>query len=93
MSFSFSAVGTLDDVRKQLAAADLTHGGEAAEAARNLISDKVLALVEPTPPHPSQEKRFVVDASGHIDGNAASLTVSVRTHWVPASDEGTPEGD
>lgn len=80
MSFSLTAVGTLDDVRQQLADADIVHGGDLAEAARTLATE-ALAGVEPTA-FPGQEKRFVVEASGHKDANATSLTASVRTVWV-----------
>lgn len=81
MSFSLTAVGTLDEVRQQLAAVDLTHGGDVAEAVRDLVADKALAGVEANG-FPGQEKRFVVEASGHNDVNASSLTLSVRTVWV-----------
>lgn len=84
MSFLLSAVGTLDDVRQQLAAADLKHGGDLAEAARTLVTEAV-ADVDPKPTYPGQEKRFVVEASGHKDANATSLNVSVRTFWVPVA--------
>lgn len=85
MSFSFTAVGTLDDVRQQLGAVDLKHGGDLAEAARTLVTEAV-ADVDPATTHAGHEKRFVVEASGHKDANATSLTVSVRTFWVPVAD-------
>ena len=84
MSFSLTAVGTLDDVRQQLTTVDLKHGGDLAEAARTLVTEAV-ADVEPNA-HSGHEKRFVVEASGHKDANATSLTVSVRTVWVPVAD-------
>lgn len=87
MSFSFTAAGTIDDVRKQVAAVDLKHGGDLAEAARTLITEAV-AGVEPSD-YPGQEKRFIVEANGHKDANASNLTVSVRTLfvWVPDTTE------
>lgn len=84
MSFSLSAVGTLDDIRQQLTAADLKHGGDLAEAARTLVTEAV-ADVDTTTTYPGSEKRFVVEASGHKDANTTSLTVSVRTFWVPVA--------
>lgn len=80
MSFSLTAVGTLDDVRQQLADADIAHGGDLAEAARTLLAEAVSGVEANA--YPGQEKRFVVEASGHKDANATSLTAAVRTVWV-----------
>lgn len=87
MSFSFTAVGTVDDVRQQLATVDLKHGGDLAEAARTLVTEAVAGVDGGV--YPGQEKRFVVEASGHKDANASSLTISVRTVfvWVPETAE------
>lgn len=85
MSFSFASVGTLDDVRTQLAAVDLKHGGDFAEAARTLATEAVTD-VDSSTTHAGHEKRFLVEASGHKDANATSLSLSVRTFWVPVSD-------
>jgi len=85
MSFSFTSVGTLDDVRQQLAAVDLKHGGDFAEAARTLATEAV-ADVDTKTTAAGHEKRFVVEASGHKDANTTSLNLSVRTFWVPVAD-------
>lgn len=81
MSFSFTGVGTLDDVRAQLAAVDLKHGGDVAEGVRTLVTEKVLAGVG-SDAHDGYEKRFVVRASGHTDAYATSLNLTVETVLV-----------
>lgn len=86
MSFSLTAVGTLDDVRQQLAVVDLKHGGDVAEATRALVAEKVLAGVGPEV-HAGYEKRFVVKASGHADAYATSLNLTVETVIVAVGNQ------
>lgn len=92
MTFSFSAMGSTDDVRGQLGALDLQYGGQLADDVRALVTEAV-ADIQPTG-YSGQKPRFLVEASGHADQHSVSLTVSVRTLFVqvpkdPADDEAT----
>jgi hypothetical protein len=83
MTFSIQAAGTADEVRKQLAAIDLTYGGDLGVAVKSFLANEALAGVSESelPDHP--RPMFVVDANGHSDAHNLSLNITVRPIWVP----------
>lgn len=91
MSFSFTAAGTVDQVRAQLDAAQL-HGGDTSQA------DKVRAFLLsevdewPKTEFPRQVAGLIVEASGHHDATHRSVTLSMRTLWLPTAETTTAEG-
>ena len=80
MSFSFSALGTKEEVIAQLEASRL-YGNKIGEDAKKLIVD---ALSEDnTGNSPGWEYRYVVQAHGHSGGGSPlQLTLSLATHNV-----------
>lgn len=90
MSFAFTAAGTTDQVREQLAAAQL-HGGDTSQA------DKVLAFLLsevdawPKCSFPGKVAGLIVEASGHHDTAHRSVSVSMRTLWLPVAETTTAE--
>lgn len=89
MSFSFAALGSADEVTKQLTDADISYGGQVAESIRSAV---LQALGSVTPyTDSSHDTRFIVEASGHADSNTVNLTVSVRTLFVQVPDDGDEE--
>jgi hypothetical protein len=84
VTFSLSAVGTADQVRKQLDAADLTHSGDLGLTVRSFLAEEVLGSISGHSSHPSHVLNFVVEASGHGDQSSLNLNITVRPMWVPA---------
>lgn len=85
MSFSFSAMGTRDEVLAQLALSDPS-GNKVGEAARDLVAAALEAEVY-RPAGPGWEYRFIVEASGHSGGGSPlSLNLTVRPVFVRAAD-------
>lgn len=94
MSFSFAAVGTKDEVARQLKKVPLTVG----EDRFNEFGADLRALLvkhfdaETASAGPGYEYRYAVKANGHGGGNSALyVQLSVDTHWVPADEPETAE--
>lgn len=81
MSFSFSAVGTKEEVIAQLAKIDV-YGNDVGEAAKTLVSDSLGK--ENVQPYSGYEYKYTVTANGHSGGGSPlSLNLSVVGHYVP----------
>lgn len=98
MSFSFSAVGTKEEVAAQLGAANITAG----EDRFNLVALDLRDLLvkhfeaEAAAAWNGGEYRYTVEASGHGGGTLpVSLQVTVKPHWitVPAPADAAPDTD
>jgi hypothetical protein len=94
VSFSFSAIGTRDEVARQLKKVPLTVGenrfNEFGADLRDLLVKHFEA--ETASAGPGYEYRYAVRASGHGGGNVAlCLDLKVDTHWVPADEPETAE--
>jgi len=86
MSFSFTAIGTRDQVIAQCRAHNIDHGGSLAIAARDLITDALKA--DGTAEREGWAYAYVVTASGHSGaGNPVSLNIKIEPQWVPAGVE------
>jgi hypothetical protein len=82
MSFSFTAIGTRDQVIAQCRAHDIGHGGSLAIAARDLITGALKA--DETPQREGWAYAYVVTANGHSDAGApVSLNIKIEPQWVP----------
>lgn len=81
MSFSFTAVGTKDEVIAQLAQVDV-YGNAIGESARLMV---VNALgLESVQPYTGYEYKYTVKASGHSGGGSPlSLSLTVVGDYVP----------
>jgi len=84
MSFSFTAVGSRDEVIEQLGhVTEGTHGTGALGPELAALLAKHLAADEVTAPSPRYRIAYVVTASGHSGGGSAtSLTVSLASHYL-----------
>lgn len=88
MSFSFSAVGTKEEVAAQLAKVDV-YGNAIGEAARLLVVNAM--GLESVQPYTGYEYKYVVNASGHSGGGSPlSLNMSIVGHYVPVLDTSVP---
>lgn len=88
MSFGFTAIGTKDEITRQIGATDLTHAGIGRDLGE-LISGHVAA----EQPHhdPAREWRYVVKAHGHSGGGSPlSLTVSIEAQPVAVTRADAP---
>jgi hypothetical protein len=86
MTFSIQAVGTADEVRKQLAAIDMTHSGDLGQTVRSFLAHEVLEGVSGSE-MPDHKAMFIIEANGHGDAHNVSLNISVRPIWVPREQE------
>jgi hypothetical protein len=83
MSFGFTAAGTVDQVRAQLDT--FTSNDSLGQAVKALLETELLGDTAPTSGMAERELGFLVEASGHRDPHNASLTISVRPLWLPAT--------
>lgn len=90
MSFGFQAVGTREDVVRQLEAhaAGKYNAGTIAEDVARLLAGRVHADRPDLYGSADGEYRYVVKASGHSGGGSPlSLNASVEAHYVPVPAE------
>jgi hypothetical protein len=94
VSFSFAAIGTKDEVTRQLGKVPLTVGedrfNEFGADLRDLLVKHFEAETANT--GPGYAYRYAVKANGHGGGNSALyVELSVQAHWVPADEPETAE--
>jgi hypothetical protein len=83
MSFSFTAIGTRDQVIAQCRAHNIGHGRSLAIAARDLITE-ALEGDDATPGREGWAYAYVVTANGHNGAGApVSLNIKIEAQWVP----------
>ena len=95
MSFSFSLVGTREEVLAQLEARDKRYGGVVADRAAGLIA-ATMTEEKYTPGSVSgYETRYVVDVSGHTGDttSASSLTLSISSRYITIALEEAKEDE
>jgi hypothetical protein len=82
MSFAIIAVGTPDEVHKQIEAAEVQDG--LGSAVKSFLAEQMIKFA-PTAPYPDSHKIVnVVEANGHTDVHSLSMNVSIRQIWVPS---------
>jgi hypothetical protein len=79
MTFSIHAVGTVDEVRKQLAAVEMT--SDLGVAVKSFLAHEALEGVSGSE-MPDHKAMFIVEASGHSDKHNLNLSITVRPIWV-----------
>ena len=91
MSFSITAVGTVEQVRAQLAK---QHGDHTASYTGDRSQyERAYAMITaelgdwPTSGHPSQTLGLHVTASGHHDQYTRSISIELRPVWFPNVEE------
>lgn len=86
MSFSFTAVGTVEQVRAQLEAVRERTAkyppGPQHDLALQLVESE-LAEWPSTPAAADNEVGLHVEASGHHDQNQRTLSIKIRPVWFP----------
>jgi hypothetical protein len=81
VSFSFNGVGTVEQARAQIKAANVGADNEQAEKVREFILGELDQW--PASTNPDQTIGVYVESSGHCDKYTRSVSLSMRPIWFP----------
>lgn len=89
MTFSYTAAGTIDQVRAQITAIKVYGDNPQAERVREFILSELDDA--PAKTHGSVLPGLAVEASGHADHTTRYVSITMRQLWIPVDTEADPE--